>query len=160
MLNRNSSAGTVAKKWFKSSLLQRPAIILAMLLLCAVYCKAQLSLGGSLRRDCGTWVTDTSYSTWEPIDTLGKRRIADTIRLWVYDVKDEPLPSNNMISLVYCPCGCPFSNNYWQYRICRITGIRQKRLKENYHHLIPPPKPAKTEYEKVVDSLGVTNVRH
>lgn len=36
MLNRNSSAGTAAQKWFKCSLLQRPAIILAMLLLCAV----------------------------------------------------------------------------------------------------------------------------
>ena len=45
MLNRNSSAGTAAKKWFKSSLLQRPAIILAILLLCAVLStKAQLTL--------------------------------------------------------------------------------------------------------------------
>jgi hypothetical protein len=37
MLNRNPSAGTAAKKSSKCSLLQRPAIILAMLLLCAVY---------------------------------------------------------------------------------------------------------------------------
>jgi hypothetical protein len=36
MLNRNLSARTAAQKWFKCSLLQRPAIILAMLLLCAV----------------------------------------------------------------------------------------------------------------------------
>ncbi len=46
MLNRNSSAGTAAQKWFKCSLLQRPAIILAMLLLlCAVfYVKGQNKL--------------------------------------------------------------------------------------------------------------------
>jgi len=36
MLNRNSSAGTAAIKSSKCSLLQRPAIILAILLLCAV----------------------------------------------------------------------------------------------------------------------------
>ena len=36
MSYRNSSAGTAAKKSFKSSLILRPAIILAMLLLCAV----------------------------------------------------------------------------------------------------------------------------
>ena len=38
MLHRNSSAGTAAQKSSKSSLIQRPAIILAMLLLCAVSC--------------------------------------------------------------------------------------------------------------------------
>jgi hypothetical protein len=36
MSNRNSSAGTAAQKSSKCSLIQRPAIILAMLLLCAV----------------------------------------------------------------------------------------------------------------------------
>lgn len=41
MLNRNSSARTAAKRWFKCSLLQRPAIILAMLLLCAVFVRGQ-----------------------------------------------------------------------------------------------------------------------
>jgi len=43
MLNRNSSAGTVAKKSSKSSLVQRPAIILAMLLLCAVLSSCKLT---------------------------------------------------------------------------------------------------------------------
>lgn len=37
MLHRNSSAGTAAPQSSKSSLIQRPAIILAMLLLCAVF---------------------------------------------------------------------------------------------------------------------------
>lgn len=37
MLNRNSSAGTAAPQCSKSLLIQRPAIILAMLLLCAVF---------------------------------------------------------------------------------------------------------------------------
>ena len=36
MLHRNSSAGTTAPQSSKCSLIQRPAIILAMLLLCAV----------------------------------------------------------------------------------------------------------------------------
>ena len=42
MLHRNSSAGTAAQKSSKCSLVQRPAIILAMLLLCAVFssCKS------------------------------------------------------------------------------------------------------------------------
>lgn len=41
MLHRNSSAGTAAQKSSKCSLFQRPAIILAMLLLCAVYSYGQ-----------------------------------------------------------------------------------------------------------------------
>lgn len=41
MIHRNSSAGTAAQKSSKSSLMQRPAIILAMLLLCAVFCQGQ-----------------------------------------------------------------------------------------------------------------------
>ena len=38
-------ARTAAKKSFKCSLIQRSAIILAMLLLCAVFCQAQYVLG-------------------------------------------------------------------------------------------------------------------
>lgn len=41
MSNRNSSAGTAAQKSSKCSLIQRPAIILAILLLCAVFCQGQ-----------------------------------------------------------------------------------------------------------------------
>lgn len=37
MLHRNSSAGTAAQKSSKCSLIQRPAVVLAMLLLCAVF---------------------------------------------------------------------------------------------------------------------------
>lgn len=154
MLNRNLSAGTAAQKSSKCSLIQRPAIILAMLLLCAVFCHGQLTLGRF--NDCGTWKTDTSYSDWVTTDTVGKRKISTTDRSWVYNDKEEPLQSNNQMELAYCPCGCPYTTRYWQYRICKVTGIRQKRLKENYTHLIPSPPPPKTEYEKVVDSLGVS----
>lgn len=42
MLHINSSAGTAAQQSSKCSLIQRPAIILAILLLCAVYCQAQM----------------------------------------------------------------------------------------------------------------------
>lgn len=44
MFNKNSSAGTAAQKSSKSSLLVRSALLLAILLLSAVYCQAQTDL--------------------------------------------------------------------------------------------------------------------
>lgn len=66
MLNRNSSAGTAAQKWFKCSLLQRPAIILAMLLLCAVYSGCSDSFGTNYTYK---WKTSVTYTNGER-DTL------------------------------------------------------------------------------------------
>lgn len=66
MLNRNSSAGTAAQKSSKSSLLQRPAIILAMLLLCAVLSTEAQTLQLSINTD-----TTTSIDTVKVILLVG-----------------------------------------------------------------------------------------
>jgi hypothetical protein len=60
MKNRNSSAGNAAQKWFKCPLIQRPAIILAMLLLCAVLSTEAQTL---LTNPIGFFNTDTSITT-------------------------------------------------------------------------------------------------
>ena len=67
MLHRNSSAGTAAQKSSKCSLIQRQAIILAMLLLCAVFCQAQ------------TW----EKSIWNPYELTGKM---DTVERYYVEV--------------------------------------------------------------------------
>jgi hypothetical protein len=48
MFNRNSSAGTAAEKRSKCSLLARLPLLLAILLLSAVYCQAQITINDSL----------------------------------------------------------------------------------------------------------------
>jgi len=68
MLHRNSSAGTAAQKSSKCSLIQRPAIILAMLLLCAV-----------LSTEAQTF----KESTWNPYELTGKM---DTVNRYYVEV--------------------------------------------------------------------------
>jgi hypothetical protein len=68
MLHRNSSAGTAAQQSSKSSLIQRPAIILAMLLLCAV-----------LSTEAQTF----KESTWNPYELTGKM---DTVNRYYVEV--------------------------------------------------------------------------
>lgn len=68
MLNRNSSARTAAKKWFKCSLLQRPAIILTMLLLCAVFPGCSKDNGIDLTYKVVTYNKNGSYNS---VDILG-----------------------------------------------------------------------------------------
>lgn len=127
----------------------------AMLLLCAVFCQAQ-SFQSLLNQNCGTWKDTVTYSDWVNIDTLSKQPIKDTLREWVYDEYDEPLESNSYNYAVYCPCGCMWDSNWWQYRVCKLTGIKQRRLKTQSWTMIPPPPKPKTEYEKTIDSLGVS----
>ena len=132
----------------------RPLGIAAILLLCAVFCQGQdyQLLGFSIRMDCGTWKDSVYYSEWTSVDTIGKRAINDK-REWVYNKEDESLNNNNLTTLVYCPCGCRYDSHWYQYRICRLTGIRQRRTKVQTWLYTPPPSKPKTEYEKVVDSL-------
>jgi hypothetical protein len=66
MLHINSSVGTAAQKSSKCSLIQRPAIILAMLLLCAVFSGCTDSFGDNYKYD---WVVKTTYTNGD-IDTL------------------------------------------------------------------------------------------
>lgn len=121
-------------------------LLIIVLVLCNV-CSGQLGI------NCGTWKADTTYSSWQTIDTIGKKKVLTTARNWVYNNEDEPLESNMQMTLAYCPCGCPYTFNYWQYRVCKITGIMQKRLKSEYSYMIPPDPKPKTEYENIVDSL-------
>jgi hypothetical protein len=75
MLHRNSSAGTAAKKSYKCSLIQRPAIILAMLLLCAVFSASgqNISVGRKSMLDITTGTASGPFGyqdTSTSIDTV------------------------------------------------------------------------------------------
>ncbi len=109
---------------------------------------------GQFYSNCGTWKDKDTYGEWYGIDTISKKPISDTLRNWVYNPVDEALNQNVYSNLVYCPCGC-YSDDYWyQYRVCTLTGIKQRRLKTRSWTYTPlPPKP-KTEYEKAIDSLN------
>jgi hypothetical protein len=50
----------------------------------------------------------------------------------------------------YCPCGCGDAVIQYQYRVCSITGIRQKRYFIITYHYIEPEK---SNYEKTVDKF-------
>jgi hypothetical protein len=65
MQNQSTSARTAAQKSSKSSLIQRPAIILATLLLCAVFCQGQDTTKTFKR------LTDTSAASLTGIITFG-----------------------------------------------------------------------------------------
>ena len=88
MLNRKLSARTAAQKSSKSSLIQRPAIILAMLLLCAVLStEAQTTL----TVDSG-WIstsTITLGSTWPKKNTTIGRDTVSVVLL----VSDTAVPN-------------------------------------------------------------------
>lgn len=158
MFNRNSSAGTAAKKRSKCSLFARLPLLLAILLLSAVFCpvvKSQVTFSNGANtlfdlNDCGTWEPQPDYYTdWESVDTLKKIPIKDTIRKWVYS--PEKMQISNMVTLEYAPCGNGRPTTWEQQRICELTGIRQKRYRVRAYKYIPKPK---TEFQKVVDSLS------
>lgn len=128
------------------------------LLLIIVLIVSNICFGQYLDMNCGTRKIDTSYSAWETIDTIGKRKILFPIRNWVYNSKDEPLQSNNQFTLAYCPCGCPNTRKYLQYRVCKLTGIMQRRFKEVYSYTLPATEKPKTEYEIVIDSLDAIKI--
>ena len=103
--------------------------------------------------DCGTWRDSIYYSEWIVLDTIGTRLIKDK-RDWVYNLEDEPLEGNSATTLAnYCPCGCRSDSHWFQYRICRLTGIHERRMKTKSWAYTPPPEKPKTEYQMVVDSL-------
>ena len=102
---------------------------------------------------CGTWrANDPVYTDWEPVDTLKSKPVKDTVRAWVYD--REKLITSNQTKLVLCPCGCYDPTTYYQYRVCKKTGIRQVRYRTIYYSYTPP---AANDYEKAVDSLKKKN---
>lgn len=88
MLHRNSSAGTAAPQSSKSSLIQRPAIILAMLLLCAVFSSEAQT---TLTIDSGFLSTGTITleSTWPKKNTTIGRDTVSVVLL----VSDTAIPN-------------------------------------------------------------------
>lgn len=118
--------------------------ILALCFVCVV-CKAQL-----LGRDCGTWEPKKiEYTQWENIDTLRKGTIKDTVRDWVYGEKE--FLQRNTTTAEYRPCGGYGYPLIWeQFRVCRITGIRQSRREIQEYAYIPKPK---TPYQQIIDSI-------
>ncbi|HRQ17691.1 MAG TPA: hypothetical protein PL085_11485 [Agriterribacter sp.] len=136
------------------------------------------SSGGSFG-DCGTPVSYENISEWKTVDTLGNYFTASEVgyRLyfiggtkmiindegkWVKDerdwVEDEWRSDifNNSTTLEYNPCKT-ISSNYTQYRIHKITGIRQKRTKVKGTRYEPNPK---SEYEKTVEALTKQKPKH
>jgi hypothetical protein len=134
----------------------RQATITAILMLAVVLsAKSQTfqGLGLSLNNNCGTWkALPIYYTNWESMDTLKKKNIKDTIRKWVYD--EERLQFSNTTTLEYNPCGSGKPIIWEQYRVCQITGIRQRRYKIQPYEYIPKTK---SDYERTVDSLSKNN---
>lgn len=91
--------------------------------------------------DCGVWKTKSDTSGWVTVDTMNiqfrdamrkKSNAAfGTKKDWVYDRVKSADPMVGWATLEYNPCKGTQSN-YEQYRICRNTGIRQRRTIINY----------------------------
>jgi hypothetical protein len=104
-----------------------------------------------LRPDCGTWEKGKMVTgEWKPYDTIGKYRPNEKHQ-WVYD-KEHSMWQTGVLS-VYRPCGDPPYEHYEQYRICRLTGTRQR--KERYQEYTYK-EPLRSDYAKVIDSIQAT----
>lgn len=88
------------------------------------------------------------YTDWKTVDTLGKFQASEK-RDWILD-KERMLMGSGWQTLEYKPCGKQQSTTWEQYRICKITGIRQVRNRSQGYKYIPPPR---TEYDSFVDSI-------
>jgi hypothetical protein len=97
---------------------------------------------------CGTWKPDSGKLTnWQSIDTL-KKPVITNDRNWVEDAMQTVV--SPYANTIYCPCGCGDNYVRYQYRICSITGIRQKRYFIITYHYIDPEK---SDYEKTIDKF-------
>lgn len=96
----------------------------------------------------GRWVPGVDYYTdWVTVDTIGSKKELNENREWICD--EFKKTNNNSYQLgIYRPCGDGSPTIYTQFRICTITGIRQKR-----EHIYPKvwQENEKTEYEKVLE---------
>lgn len=112
--------------------------------------------------DCGDWKTKTDTSEWVTVDTLDVE-LRDYMRkhpntsfdpvVWVYDRIKSMTPFSQSVTLEWNPCKGSESKEE-QYRICSITGIRQRReitYKGWYEKSL-------TEYEKTVKKF--TDQKH
>lgn len=101
------------------------------------------------RENCGTWKLDSSYyGEWSTVDTISNAPVKTKKRDWVYDMETEI--TSSQVDLVYYPCGRNPDYTTRQFRICKITGIRQQRYGVVKYKYIPPPK---SEFQRALDSL-------
>lgn len=106
--------------------------------------------------ECGTWVADSMrYTEWETVDTISVEAEKRNLRLtkteqrdWIYG--REIMDSRNWTYADWSPCGRGDTKMWRQYRLCRITGIRQVRTRYQTYHYVPPPI---SDYQKAEDSL-------
>lgn len=98
---------------------------------------------------CGEWVPSyiKFYTDWEDVKIYPQKEKSKK-RNWVYS--DTLLYPNDAEFSVYCPCGCEKKDTWIQYRVCRITGIIQKRNIYRTYEYVPAKK---DEYQKTIDSL-------
>jgi hypothetical protein len=96
--------------------------------------------------DCGYWEVDSiSTTNWVTEDTIN---YCDTCNdKWTYS--KWKVINSNVVYLVYCPCGCGYPTEKYQYRI-NERGIRQKRYEITTYKYIPKPK---TDYEQKLESI-------
>lgn len=83
--------------------------------------------------DCGILKSDVKVSDWETVDTLGKRDIAEQ-RDWVESEWHDVTPPWRSLALCYHD-----PDIYQQFRICRLTGIKQRRTKVRRYWYEDPP---------------------
>ncbi len=121
-------------------------LIFFLLLISFSKANAQIAIA---HPDCGTWEPKPIYYTeWETIDTIKGGNPESKWRKWAYS--GEERFSNFINRQLFNPCGSGDDIKWIQFRICRITGIRQHRYKVQSYKYIPKPK---SEYELVIDSL-------
>ena len=123
------------------------SIILLFLLLSPLFVRSQVFF--STDQPCGTWVADSVKITdWENVDTL-KKPVTTNQRNWV---ENNVWQHDTQLTefAVYYPCGQDPTYSQYQFRVCSITGIRQRRYRVYLYHYV---EPVKSQYEKTIEQL-------
>ena len=99
---------------------------------------------------CGSWEPDSVKITeWETVDTL-KKPVLTQDREWVESgvwLYDNP----NVSYAVYSPCGTGQPSIQYMFRVCKITGIRQKRYRIWTYHYAPAEI---SDYQKAINKFS------
>lgn len=103
---------------------------------------------------CGTYSKNKARpSAWYTVDTLGDKLKATERKMkaeWVYSGGWQREESYGLLNAIYERCPAPDNITYYRYRIEKTKGIRQRQDSIITWKYTPP---AKTEYDKLVDSL-------
>jgi hypothetical protein len=99
--------------------------------------------------DCGYWVEDSLiYSEWKTTKIILQNN-GIIKNDWVYD-EIRSIETNGTLS-VYYPCGCGHEKVMYQDRVCKNTGVLQRRDVIQKYKYIPKPK---NNFQKTLDSLS------